>query len=323
MFLSIIIPCYNCSSTIIRTLESIQPITEEDHEVILVDDCSTDNTVEVINEYAAYHDGVRLIKLDSNQGPANARNVGIDAAEGQYLAFIDSDDTVDADYLRKLYDVVKKSHADLINIGISRVYGNSATFIPVIDYRNKAEFMALITGSLCTIVSSKTLWKGLRLPSIRNAEDIAVIPVLISRAQKIYQIKVSLYNYILNPGSLSRKPQADVSTNFEKSFDYTCQHIDMTNASFRSAIEFHGIKTIIYGGVLNAIKCSMSSKSIKRVVDKFEMEYPMWNKNEYIKKYPLRKRFFLFCVKHRLLFLAKTFVLLHEMFINIQSHMHR
>ena len=323
MFLSIIIPCYNCSGTIVRTLESISQSNGIDYEVILVDDCSSDNTIEVINKYAASHGYVRLIKSDYNQGPANARNIGIDLAEGQYLAFIDSDDTVAPNYLRKLYDAVIMSHADLINIGISRVYGNSATFVSVIDYRSQSEFMALITGSLCTIISSKTLWEGLRLPCIRNAEDIAVIPILISRARKIYQIKESLYNYILNPSSLSRKPQADVSSNFEKSFEYTCQHIDMTNASFRSAIEFHGIKTLIYGGVLNAIKCGMPAKSINELVVKFETDFPQWNKNEYLKKYALRKRFFLFCVKQRLYLLAKFFVFSHELFISLQSHLHR
>ena len=323
MFLSIIIPCYNCSGTIVRTLESIPRTKGIDYEVILVDDCSTDNTIEFIKEYILFHEWVRLIELPANQGPANSRNVGIDAARGQYLAFIDSDDTVTPDYLKKIYDEVKNNQADLINIGISRVYGNSATLVPVIDYKNQSEFMALITGSLCSIISSKTLWEGLRLPCIRNAEDIAVIPVLISRANKICQIKESLYNYIIQPESLSRKPRADVSLNFEKSFDFTCQHINLSNESFRSAIEFHGIKTIIYGAVLNAIKCGLPSKSIYNHVDKFEEKFPQWNKNEHLNKYAFRKRFFLFCVKHRFYLLAKLFVFSHETFINFQSRLHR
>lgn len=322
MFLSIVIPCYNCSNTIIRTLESIPRISDKEIEVILVDDCSTDNTVDVINEFASSREWVHLITLNTNQGPANARNVGIEAAKGSFLAFIDSDDTISSDYLKMVYDAVFYSHADLISIGISRVLGSSVTPIPTIDYCNQAEFMALVTGSLCTIISSRKLWEGLRLPNIRNAEDIAVIPILISRAKSVYHIKEPLYNYILSSSSLSRKPQADMSSNFEKSFDFTCQNIDLNNSFFCSAIEFHGIKTIIYGGVYNAIRCGSSPQTINQLVNRFELRFPNWNQNVYLKRYPLRKRFFLFCVKHRSLLLARTYVLSQELFLRLQSRMH-
>lgn len=322
MFLSIIIPCYNCSGTITRTLESIHQASETEYEVILVDDCSTDNTIDVINEFTVSHEWAHLISLDSNQGPANARNVGIDASKGQYLAFVDSDDTITPNYIRMVSDVVLKEKADLVSIGISRVFGSFSSSIPEIDYRDQEEFLALVTGSLCSIVSSKTLWNGLRLPCIRNAEDIAVIPILISRARKVYHIKESLYNYILTPNSLSRKPSADVSFNFVKSFDFTCRYIDTRNDSYKAAIEFHGIKTVIYGGVLNAIKSGLPTKTINQMVDGFEVGYPMWNKNVYLEKYPLRKRFFLFCVRVRLFFIVRFFAFSHELFLGLRSRAH-
>lgn len=322
MFLSIIIPCYNCSSTIIRTLESIQQVPNIDFEVILVDDCSTDNTIDLINEFSISHKWAHLILLNRNQGPANARNVGIEASKGQYLAFVDSDDTIAADYLKMVYNTVIKENADLISIGISRVCGSSITTIPMINYSNQAEFLALVTGSLCTIISAKNLWEGLRLPNIRNAEDIAVIPILISRAKKIYHIKCSLYNYILTPNSLSRKPSADASYNFERSFEFSCRYIDNKDAVYSAAIEFHGIKTIVYGGVLNAIRCGVPIKEINQMLDKFEIGFPKWNRNVFLNKYPLRKRLFLFCAKERLYFLVRFFVYSHELFLSLRSKFH-
>lgn len=322
-FLSIIIPCYNCSSTIIRTLESIPQTSDIGIEVILIDDYSTDNTIDVIKEFAISNEWVRLIALDSNHGPANARNVGIEASTGRYLAFIDSDDTVSSDYLKMVRDAVLSSQADLLSIGISRVFGSTVTPIPIIDYSDQAEFLALATGSLCSIVSSKQLWEGVRLPSIRNAEDIAVIPILISRAKKVYHIKESLYNYILTPSSLSRKPRADVPLNFERSFEYTCQNTDFDNSMFSDAIEFHGIKTIIYGGVFNAIRCGSSKTMINQLVNRFESKFPRWDKNKYLEKYPIRKRLFLYCVKQRLFFILRLFVSFQELFLSSRSRVYK
>lgn len=323
MFLSFIIPCYNCSGTIIRTLESIVTSPEIAIEAILIDDCSTDNTIEVVNNYIISHNWVRLISLTTNQGPANARNVGLDASQGDYIAFIDSDDTISPDYISLVYEAAHIYNADLISIGIQRVFGASIINVPFIDYQDQAEFLALCSGSLCTLVSSKNLWKGLKLPGIRNAEDIAVIPILISRSQKIYYIHHILYNYILSPNSLSRKPRPDVSFNFQKSFEFTCQHVDNNNLFYKSAIEFHGIKTILYGGVLNGIRCNLSTSIIKQMVNDFESDFPKWTNNKYIKKYPFRKRFFLICVKLRLFPIIHLFEYTHELLITRQACNHK
>jgi glycosyltransferase involved in cell wall biosynthesis len=88
---SVVIPAYNREKTIMKALSSVGGQTYQNVEVIVVDDCSSDRTVEVVRE-AKYRIPVRVIALDRNQGPATARNVGIDAARGEYVAFLDSDD---------------------------------------------------------------------------------------------------------------------------------------------------------------------------------------------------------------------------------------
>jgi len=89
---SIITPNYNCEKFIADTIESVRNQTYKNWELIIVDDCSTDNSIPIINEFLKNDTRIKLIKLDLNSGPAKARNEGISNAVGSFLTFIDSDD---------------------------------------------------------------------------------------------------------------------------------------------------------------------------------------------------------------------------------------
>lgn len=92
---SVIIPCYNSKETIERAIQSVAVQTALPVEVILVDDCSTDGTLEMLHRLAMdYPKGwIHVVALPQNQGAANARNAGWEVASGHYIAFLDSDDT--------------------------------------------------------------------------------------------------------------------------------------------------------------------------------------------------------------------------------------
>ena len=89
---SVITPAYNSEAYIIEAMESVISQTYIPWEMIIIDDCSTDNTVEVVRQYQDKNSNIKLIQLGINQGVANARNVGIQNALGQFIAFLDSDD---------------------------------------------------------------------------------------------------------------------------------------------------------------------------------------------------------------------------------------
>jgi glycosyltransferase involved in cell wall biosynthesis len=89
---SIIIPCYNSSKFISQTIESVLNQTHQNWEMIIVDDCSTDNSVRILTEYIKNDERIKLIKLEKNSGPAIARNRATEEAKGRYIAFLDSDD---------------------------------------------------------------------------------------------------------------------------------------------------------------------------------------------------------------------------------------
>lgn len=112
--ISIVVPVYNAADFILETIEMVRQQTYENFELILVDDASTDNSIELI-ESAIPGDGrIKLIKKASNQGAAAARNAGISAATGRYLAFLDADDIWMKDKLEKELHFLKEKKAGFV-----------------------------------------------------------------------------------------------------------------------------------------------------------------------------------------------------------------
>lgn len=109
---SIIIPVYNVERYLRVSLESVVNQTLEDIEIICVNDGSTDGSLEILNEFAKKDKRIILINQE-NQGLSGARNTGLNVATGEYIAFLDSDDWVDTNFLENLYNTAKKYESDI------------------------------------------------------------------------------------------------------------------------------------------------------------------------------------------------------------------
>ena len=118
--ISIIIPVYNVEKYISRCLDSILANTYQNTEIILVNDGSKDDSQKIIEEYKKkYTDKIILIEQE-NKGPAEARNVGIVKASGEYIMFIDSDDFIEKDYIENYANQIKEDDYDLVMGGLYR-----------------------------------------------------------------------------------------------------------------------------------------------------------------------------------------------------------
>ena len=111
---SVIIPVYNAHDYLARCLDSVCNQTLKDIEIIAIDDCSTDDSLKILHEYAEKYPQLRVFAHKTNGGESRARNTGLDNATGEYLAFIDNDDTVDLDFYEKLYNKAAETHADIV-----------------------------------------------------------------------------------------------------------------------------------------------------------------------------------------------------------------
>ena len=126
---SVITPMHNSGRYILDTIESVKNQTYKNWEMIIIDDCSTDNSVELVKKYIQSDERIKLIRLEENVGVAKARNKGIENSKGRYLAFLDSDDLWLPDKLNKQIKFVtdketKEKFLSKIN-EINQILGNN------------------------------------------------------------------------------------------------------------------------------------------------------------------------------------------------------
>ena len=121
---SIIVPVYNVEKYLSFCLDSLVNQTFKDIEIICVNDGSTDNSAEVLEHYAGFDKRIKIINKE-NGGLSSARNAGLDAASGKYIAFVDSDDFVSHFLVERAYNFVQKKNADFAAFGFDYVVGNS------------------------------------------------------------------------------------------------------------------------------------------------------------------------------------------------------
>ena len=112
---SVIIPVYNVEKYLRQCLESVIKQTFKDFECICVNDCSTDSSCKILEEYAKKDDRFVIINISKNQGQGNARNEAIKIAKGKYISFVDSDDWVTKNYIEVLYNAIEKYECDVVS----------------------------------------------------------------------------------------------------------------------------------------------------------------------------------------------------------------
>ena len=126
--ISVVLPAYNRRNTVRKAVESVLNQTMQDIECIVVDDASTDDTAGVLTEISDSR--LRIIRLTENSGACHARNVGVQAAKGEYIAFQDSDDCFHPDKLERQLALLKETGADVVFCGMNRICGQQMETFP-------------------------------------------------------------------------------------------------------------------------------------------------------------------------------------------------
>lgn len=123
--LTVIVPVYNSSATICRCLDSIINQSLKKIKIIIIDNASTDNSLEIINEYTLHYPQISLYHNEQNMGPGNARNIGLKNADTKYITFLDSDDWVDFEaYYNAINSLEENSDCDIAVFGIKTEYNS-------------------------------------------------------------------------------------------------------------------------------------------------------------------------------------------------------
>lgn len=302
---TVIIPCYNAESYIERCFKSLESQICQDFEVICVDDASKDNTVNVIRKIASASKlNIRILQNETNSGPAVSRNKGILAASSKYISFCDADDWYENDFLSKLLEKLETNDADLAACGYSvvddngnrqeRPLSNSAVL------NKKDQILSLDVDSLCMLMIKTTIMQETLLPDIRNGEDMAVVPLIMMKANKCVSVSDCLYNYYRRSGSASEKPTMKVVDSFILSFEHIKKSIP---AQYQEIEEFLGVRTLLYAAMITLFSFSFDIKKANYIINNFEKVYPHWENNRFISKLPKYKRIVL-NLAHRRMYLS-------------------
>lgn len=204
---SVIMPAYNCEQFIAEAIDSVLQQTYTNIELIVIDDCSTDNTFSIIEQYAVCDPRVRTLRNSANCGVAKTRNCGLDMAEGDYVAFLDSDDIWDIDKLRKQMELALKANADIVysSYGFIDEDGNEikkAFIVPEETNFRKMLIQNVISASSAVIRAS--IMKDHRFRNDVYHEDYALWMELMSERARAVGCKDVLWRYRQRKGGRNR-----------------------------------------------------------------------------------------------------------------------
>ena len=211
---SVIVPVYNVETYLNRCVESIVKQNYKDLEIILVDDGSTDRCGEMCDKWAQKDDRIKVIHK-KNGGLSDARNAGIEAATGEYIGFVDSDDWIEPDMYQDLVDAIEREGVEFAVTGIKRIYDNGYSRVqferatPCVIAGDSIIQEYLRQGTFSTAAWDKLYVKSLfdirRFPVGRQYEDAPVIFDILCNIQKLAIVGKAQYNYFQRADGITGK----------------------------------------------------------------------------------------------------------------------
>lgn len=208
---SVIIPVYNTEKYISQCLDSVCGQTLKDIEIICINDCSTDSSFKIVQDFAQKDSRIRLIDFPENKGAAAARNAGIEAATGEYIGFVDSDDFVDLDFYEKLYTKAKEIQTNVVK-GKLYLYDlvnkkkRIESWIDINDKIKKHQAYFYFTFTSAIYSRQLLLENNVRfLDGLIHFEDPYFAVKVNLLIDKLYIVNDACYYYTDNINSTSRK----------------------------------------------------------------------------------------------------------------------
>lgn len=206
---SIIVPVYNVEKEIRKCLDSIKNQTYEDFEVLCVDDCGKDSSMDIVREYAQKDNRFKILTHEHNRGVSAARNTGLDNASGEYTMFVDSDDWLETNALEVIKDNFDKSKSEVIVFNIYNCYPDGKKEInDTTNFKKSNQTQVLLTeNNLNTFIG--VVWNRayktslindnhIRFPEGMIIEDSDFTFKISMHIKSVFIIEDVLYNYLRN-----------------------------------------------------------------------------------------------------------------------------
>lgn len=289
--ISIIVPVWNVEKYLSKCLDSILAQTYSNYEIVIVNDGSPDNSQTIINKYAKKYPKKIRAFIKTNGGLSDARNFGIKKAKGEYLIFVDSDDTIESTMVEKMYDFAKENDYDIVACGTKLVFDDGGhKEIRARFYLNDINYLDYIISvpTACNKIYKRHLFdKNYQFKKGIFYEDLELIPSFVIKTSKIGYIEKSFYNYYQRTGSIMLQPVfnnklLDIFT----SLDSLTNRFKLNNVydEYYEEIEYLYIEHLLYSAALRFSMYKEGAKYINKINEIINNKYKNWHKNKYYQR---------------------------------------
>lgn len=243
---SVIVPVYGVEKYIERCARSLFEQTLDNIEYLFIDDCTPDHSIEilqrVLEEYPHRLSQVILHRMEQNSGQAAARKWGMQNATGEYIIHCDSDDWVEIDMMKSLYDIALKENSCVVISDYNNTDGTNTSLrkgaynIDVKSVKNDM-LSQRISWALWNKLVKRELIKDIEWPESNMGEDMAMVFQILNKCNRIAYIERPLYNYFINNESISKiKGKEKELKRFEQIYNNSIMVLKNTSNCNRDAI---------------------------------------------------------------------------------------
>ena len=204
--ISVITPAYNSGSYIRNTIESVISQTYQNWEMLIVDDCSTDSTIQIAEEYSKKDDRIKIIKHIKNQGVAAARNTALSEAKGEYIAFLDSDDMWMPQKLDVQYRFMEDNGYVLTYTAYQKYFsetGEKGKLITVPKKMTRSSIFYNTAIACLTVMVNKKVAGDFRMPLLPHSEDQCTWQAILAKGYVACGLNENLALYRVSNNSLT------------------------------------------------------------------------------------------------------------------------
>ena len=316
--IGVIVPNYNSGTYIKRCLDSLLEQEYKVNEIIVVDDCSTDESKKIVKEYTEKNNNIILLENGKNMGVSYSRNKGIENAKSEYIMFCDSDDWYEKQATKRMMEKVEEG-ADFVFAGYYITYKDGRKIEVKYNNLNNIEIDKETAISYLPITSSSKLIKksilvehNIKYPEgIKNCEELPVIPVAGFYAKKVIYIDECLYNYFQRENSASNHELQDLSF-----YDITYEKFKSNlPKEYKNSINIRMVEHLLYSKTYSLIKEKHLKKEIIENINKCKKDLGEQDINSILMQFPIRKRIFINCALVKLIFPLKLYVALQQKMI--------
>ena len=288
--ISVIVPVYGVEKYIKKCIDSIISQTFNDFEIIIVNDGTLDNSINIVKE--SFNDERIKIFNKENGGLASARNYGINVAKGEYLFFVDSDDYLEKNCLEEMYNKIIEDNVDMVICDYYKLYEDGVKEITktISHYEKSNSKVSVISmpGAVCKLIKTSFFKKyNITFLEKHYFEDNAIMPFLCAVIPSFSYLEKPFYYYLQRTGSILNKKNydpkwEDIFDSIEYLYNKFKEYKILND--FYSELEYIYIEYLLHAPSLKFICYKEGYKNIKKINNILKEKFPNWQKNKYYKK---------------------------------------